>query len=354
MSNGCEDEPMSELPIIAITMGDPAGIGPEIVAKALGDPATSARRACRPLVIGDPEALVAWCGVAVRAIDQVREATFEPGVLEVVRSGPSTLGVSPGEVSAVAGEAAVAAVRRACALARDDAIDGIATAPLNKEAMHLAGYPWPGHTELLADELDAGQVSLALGCDGLYVLHVTTHVALADACQLVTRERVTRYLRLAGELAAALGREGEEIAVLGLNPHAGESGLFGREDLDEIVPAIAQARAEGLTVSGPWPADAVLPQAFRGRYRLVVAMYHDQGHAPFKSVYGDRGVNVTVGLPIVRTSVDHGTAFDIAGRGIARAESMVAAIELAAALAPKWRAQWARSSGDRIQPPRRP
>jgi 4-hydroxythreonine-4-phosphate dehydrogenase len=344
--------PSPERPLIGITLGDPAGIGPEIVARALDDRDAGLRAVCRPLVVGDPAALARWTGArlvvlhtgeAPAATNAGQRAAFDdPDVVVVLPAGPDTAAVEPGVVSPTGGEAAVAAVRAACALARAGAIDGIATAPLNKAAMHLAGYGWPGHTELLAHELGAEQVSLALGCDGLYLLHVTTHVSLAEACRLVTTERVLRYLRLAGELLAALGVDGSEIAVLGLNPHAGEGGLFGAEDDAEIRPAVEKARAEGLHVTGPWPADAALPQAFRGRYRFVLAMYHDQGHAPFKSVFGDRGVNVTVGLPVVRTSVDHGTAFDIAGRGVARHESMVAAVRLAAELAPRWRARWSR------------
>jgi 4-hydroxythreonine-4-phosphate dehydrogenase len=302
----------------------------------MGDPATLARWTGARLVVLDPN----------QAHDEAttrRLAAFDDeDAVVVLPAGPDTSAVEPGVASPTGGEAAVSAVRAACALARARVIDGIATAPLNKAAMHLAGYRWPGHTELLAHELGAEQVSLALGCDGLYLLHVTTHVSLAEACRLVTAERVVRYLRLAGELLVALGEEGSEIAVLGLNPHAGEGGLFGSEDDTEIRPAVEAARAEGLNVTGPWPADAALPQAFRGRYRFVVAMYHDQGHAPFKSVFGDRGVNVTVGLPVVRTSVDHGTAFDIAGTGVARHESMVAAVRLAAELAPRWRARWSR------------
>jgi 4-hydroxythreonine-4-phosphate dehydrogenase len=214
----------------------------------------------------------------------------------------------------------------------------MATAPLNKAAMHAAGVRFPGHTELLAHEFGVERVALGLGVDGLFVLHATAHVALREACDLITTERVLGTIGLAHDLAVRLDDASAEIAVLGLNPHAGEGRLFGAEDDDHIRPAVEAAQASGIRAVGPLPADAALPQAFRGRWRYVVAMYHDQGHVAFKSVAGDRGVNVTAGLPALRTSVDHGTAFDIAGRGVARHESMTSAILLAADLAPRWRA----------------
>ena len=210
------------------------------------------------------------------------------------------------------------------------------TAPLNKEAMHLAGHHWPGHTELLAAHFGVENFSLVLTSGGLSFFHVTTHVALREACAMVTEARVGAVIDLAHRFGPAFGVDRPAIAVLGLNPHAGEGGVFGREDVDAIAPAVAAARERGIDAHGPLPADAAVPAALAGRYRSVVAMYHDQGHVVFKSVFGDRGVNITVGLPVVRTSVDHGTAFDIAGQGVARPESMVEAILLAAALAPDW------------------
>jgi 4-hydroxythreonine-4-phosphate dehydrogenase len=334
-------------------MGDPAGIGPEIVVKALSD-GSGVRDRCRPLVIGSAavlrDAASRWAPgatiIARASIEEVDEKSDRPGTIEVIDVAASSrddvdqsLPV-PGVVSARCGALAVASVRTAAALARGDHVDGIATAPLNKEAMHAAGFRYPGHTELLAEEFGVERFSLALGAEGLYLLHVTTHVALRTACELITTERVLATIVLAQELASALGRDDDEIAVLGLNPHAGENGLFGSEDASAIAPAVALARGQGIAAVGPLPADAALPLAFRGRYRLVIAMYHDQGHVAFKSLFGDRGVNVTVGLPTVRTSVDHGTAFDIAGRGIARHASMVHAIDMAAQLAPAWRARW--------------
>lgn len=328
--------------VIAVTMGDPAGIGPEIVAKCLVHDA--ALLGCRPVVVGD-------VGVMRRAVDLIGEAVTVraiephdlgspgmPGTIDVVQAGPVLGDIVPGVVHAAAGRAAVDAVLGAVDLVKAGHAQALATAPLNKAAMHAAGVMFPGHTELLADAFGVAKVSLALGVDGLYLLHVTTHVSLLRAIELTTEARVRDTIDLAYGLAQSLGMPDEEICVLGLNPHAGEGGLFGDEDATQIAPAIEAACRDGRHVVGPLPADAALPQAFRGRWKLVVAMYHDQGHAAFKSVAGDRGVNVTVGIPKVRTSVDHGTAFDIAWQGIARHESMTAAIVLATELAPRWSA----------------
>jgi 4-hydroxythreonine-4-phosphate dehydrogenase len=327
--------------LLGITIGDVAGIGPEITAKALlRHP--ELRKVCRPVAIGDAGALrraVTLTGgdpAVVRTLLAPADATNDPNLLEVIQEGVPVEHVGPGLISAEAGDAAARYVIRACALARDGAIDGIVTAPLNKAAMHAGGHTWPGHTELLAHEFGVNRYSLVLSAGDLYLFHVTTHVSLRRAIELLTRERILEVLRLAAGLARALGRPGERIGVAGLNPHAGESRLFGDEDADIIQPAVAAAQAEGINAVGPIPADALMPAAVRGDFKLVVACYHDQGHAPFKSVYGDAGVNITVGLPVVRVSVDHGTAFDIAGKGIAREASLVLAAERAAALVPGW------------------
>lgn len=333
---------MTGRPLIAVTMGDPAGIGPEIVVKSLVHDHSTLAELCLPVVVGDvgviSRTLVAlgipiW---TVHTIEHTTDATGRAGVIEVLQAGPVLGAIQPGVVQPAAGAAAVAAVRTAAGLVRSGAAAAMATAPLNKAAMHAAGIRFPGHTELLAHEFGVGSVSLALGVDGLYVLHATTHVSMRQAIDLVTTERVLATIELAHGLARSLGTPEAEIAVLGLNPHAGEDRLFGDEDADRIAPAVAAAQARGIPAVGPLPGDAALPQAFRGRWRFVVAMYHDQGHVAFKSVAGDRGVNITAGLPGLRTSVDHGTAFDIAGAGIARHESMTAAITLAAELAPRW------------------
>lgn len=335
-------------PVLAITMGDAAGIGPEIIVKALARPQVQAL--CRPIVIGDVAIMERHLRFwprdertgrpSVRGIAAPEEAQWEPEVLNVLQPGPSLGPIEPGKLSAEAGLGAVTYVKAAVSLAKERRVQGIVTAPLNKEAMHRAGFRYPGHTELLAEEFGVARYSLVLAARGLFVFHVTTHVSLRQALDLITLERVLGQIRLAHLLAGALGQGSEAVAVAGLNPHAGEGGLFGTEERDIIGPAVEAARREGIPAVGPLPADVVFPKAARGEYRFVVAMYHDQGHAVFKSLFFDEGVNVTVGLPVIRTSVDHGTAFDIAGRGVAREDSLVHAIELAARLGAKWEQIW--------------
>ncbi|KIH96509.1 4-hydroxythreonine-4-phosphate dehydrogenase [Streptomonospora alba] len=328
-------------PTLAITLGDAAGIGPEITAKSLLNH-PELREVCRPLVVGDADALRAGVGLAggdperVHVVDSPDQAEDRPGTIDVVQVGPSLAHVPYGELSAEAGDGAARFVMAACDLARRGFVDGIVTPPLNKAAMHLGGHSWPGHTELLAHEFGVEDFSLVLSAGDLYFFHLTTHVSLADAIRLVTPERTDAVLRLAGAFAAALGTPEEPIGVAGLNPHAGENRLFGDEDADVLEPAVQRARAAGVNASGPLPADALIPAAVQGKWKLITVCYHDQGHAPFKAVYGDDGVNITVGLPVVRVSVDHGTAFDIAGQGIAREASLVLAIRRAAELAPGW------------------
>lgn len=252
-----------------------------------------------------------------------------PLVLRVVAAGDASE-VRPGRLSAEGGRAAVAAVERAVQLINQGEADALVTAPINKEALRLAGYPWPGHTEMLADLTRTKDVRMLLTTGRLRVVHVSTHRSLRSAVDAVTRERVLRTIQLADEAGQMLGVPKPRIGVAGLNPHAGESGLFGDEEQREIMPAVEDASRQGINVSGPWPADTLFWQAANGEFDLVVAMYHDQGHIPVKLMGFDTGVNMSLGLPIVRTSVDHGTAFDIAGKGIARWESMAAAIALAA------------------------
>ncbi|GAA3721954.1 4-hydroxythreonine-4-phosphate dehydrogenase [Spinactinospora alkalitolerans] len=329
------------VPTLAVTLGDVAGIGPEITAKSLLGH-SELREISRPVVIGDADALrgaVAAVGgdpAAVRTVESPADAVNEPGLIEVVQTGPSLADVPHGELSAKAGDASARFVMRACDLARRGLVDGIVTAPLNKAAMHMGGHKWPGHTELLAHEFGVEDFSLVLSAGDLYFFHITTHVSLADAIRLLTPERVESVLRLVGSFAAALGTPDERIGVAGLNPHAGENRLFGDEDADILEPVVRRLNEEGLNAVGPLPADALIPAAVRGDWKLITICYHDQGHAPFKAVYGDDGVNITVGLPVVRVSVDHGTAFDIAGKGIAREASLVLSIRRAAELAPGW------------------
>jgi 4-hydroxythreonine-4-phosphate dehydrogenase len=333
---------MKPKPVLALTLGDVAGIGPEITAKTLLGHA-DLRNECVPIVIGDAGAMrrgVATMGgdpSVVRVIADPSEAVNDPAQIDLIQAGASLEAVPMGEISGIAGDAAYRFVDEACALAKNGKVSGIVTAPLNKAAMHAGGHTWPGHTELLAHEFGAKNFSLVLSAGELYFFHLTTHVSLSQAIANITPERCDRMLDLVGGFARALGWSNEPIGLAGLNPHAGEGGLFGREDAEVLAPAAARAKARGLNVVGPLPADALIPAAIKGKWRLVVVCYHDQGHAPFKAVYGDNGVNITVGLPVVRVSVDHGTAFDIAGQGVAREDSLVLSCRRAAQLAPGWR-----------------
>ena len=333
------------LPRLALTIGDVAGIGPEITAKTLLGH-DDLRLKCIPVVIGDEAAMrrgvlnVGGDPDAVRVIATVADATNTPGIIELIQTGASLADVALGELSPVAGDGAYRFVVEACRLARNGEVDGIVTAPLNKAAMHAGGHNWPGHTELLAHEFGVENFSLVLSAGELYFFHLTTHVSMRQAIENITVERTLNVLELAGAFAKSMGTPDELIGLAGLNPHAGENRLFGDEDADILAPAVAKAREQGLNVVGPIPGDALIPAAVRGKYKLVVVCYHDQGHAPFKAVYGDDGVNITVGLPVVRVSVDHGTAFDIAGQGIAREASLVLSLERAAELAPGWDHVW--------------
>ena len=333
---------MNKKPMLALTLGDPAGIGPEITAKTLlRHP--DLRNECVPIVIGDAQAMRHGVTIsrgnpdAVRVISDPSEASNDPARIDLMQAGSPLGAVPAGEISARAGDAAYRFVVEACSLAKSGKVSGIVTAPLNKAAMHAGGHKWPGHTELLAHEFGVKNFSLVLSAGELYVFHLTTHVSLAQAIANVTPERCDALLDLVGGFARALGWANEPIGLAGLNPHAGEGGLFGREDAEVLAPAVARARSRGLNVTGPLPADALIPAAVKGKWRLIVVCYHDQGHAPFKAVYGDNGVNITIGLPVVRVSVDHGTAFDIAGKGVAREESLVLSCRRAAQLAPGWR-----------------
>jgi 4-hydroxythreonine-4-phosphate dehydrogenase len=329
------------VPTLAVTLGDVAGIGPEVVARTLllHD---DLRERARPVVVGDEASMrrgIAAVGLAQDAlvlIDDPRAAANDPSTIELVQTGPS-LDVPFGALDPVAGDAAYRFVVAACDLVKAGRADAIVTAPLNKAAMHAAGHRFAGHTELLAHEFGVEDFSLVLSAGDLYVFHLTTHVSLRQAIDDVTIARTGQVLRLAHGFARALGRPEERIGLAGLNPHAGENRLFGDEDADVLAPAVAAAVEAGIPVDGPIPADALFPAAMRrGRWKILVACYHDQGHAPFKSMYGDDGVNITVGLPAVRVSVDHGTAFDIAGTGVASDASMLLACERAAELAPGW------------------
>jgi 4-hydroxythreonine-4-phosphate dehydrogenase len=323
----------AERPRLAITLGDPAGIGPEVVLKALMHEDVYAQT--DPLVIGDRRVLertVTALGLPLEIlpVSSLRDATFSPGtvtVLDLENADPATFAI--GEESAVAGGAAVDYVFRACDLAMAGDVDAIVTAPLNKAAMHMAGYTYAGHTELLTERAHAPRVSMLLIGPGLRIVHISTHVSLAEAIARVTPQRVEEVIQLAYDACRALGIAEPRIAVAGLNPHASEGGIFGNQEAESIIPAIVAARARGLNVSDPQPPDTVFLRATKGHYDIVVAQYHDQGHIPMKLLAFDSGVNVSYGLPVIRTSVDHGTAFDIAGKGVASESSMLAAIDVA-------------------------
>ena len=338
-------EPTS-LPVLALTLGDVAGIGPEITAKTLLlHP--ELREICIPVVIGDADAMrigAVRAGLdpeTVRVISDPRAAVNDPGVIELWQTGASLAEVEVGVLSATAGDGAYRFVVEACRLAKAGAVDGIVTAPLNKAAMQAGGHKWPGHTELLAHEFGVENFSLVLSAGDLYFFHLTAHVSLAQAIVDTTPERTDDIFTLAAAFTRALGKPDEAIGVCGLNPHAGENRIFGDQDADILAPAVERARDRGINAHGPIPADALIPAAVRGKWNIVIACYHDQGHAPFKAVYGDDGVNITIGLPVVRVSVDHGTAFDIAGQGIAREASLVLSCRRAAELAQGWDEVWA-------------
>ncbi|GEM_PF-4996 len=325
------------LPLLAITMGDICGIGPEVIAKALAR--EEVYRRCRPLVIGHRPALKAALRFAsrplsIRPVASPSEGRFLPGTIDLLDPGGVDLSDAQiGQVCPSAGRAAVACVFRAADLALSGEVDGVVTAPLNKEAMNLAGFPYAGHTELLAERTGAATSRMMLATETFRIVHVTTHIALRDVPQRVTVDRILKTLDLAHEALLDLGIERPKIVVAGINPHCGEGGMFGDEDMRTVAPAVQQARERGWDVIGPLSPDTVFGRAYRGEFDAVIAMYHDQGHVPMKLVAFAEAVNVTLGLPIVRTSVDHGTAFDIAGRGIADETNMLAAIRLAARLA---------------------
>jgi len=326
------------LPTIAVTMGDAAGVGPEVTVAALLAPEITA--ACHPVVIGDAARLRTAAGILgleaeINVVGHPSEAVRKDGVINVIDLGLIPEELPFGELSAVAGDAAFQYIRVACELARAGAIQAICTAPLNKAALHAGGHKYPGHTEMLAELTGTEEVSMMLSTPKLKVIHVTTHIGLIDAIAKIEPGLVERTIRRGDAALRGGGIENPRIGVCAINPHAGENGLFGYdEEAQKIAPGVEAARAAGVNVEGPLPADTLFFLAGRGDYDLVVAMYHDQGHGPIKVLGIEAGVNITVGLPVPRTSVDHGTAFDIAGKGIVDTRSMVEAMRQAIELAP--------------------
>ena len=321
-------------PILAVTMGDPAGIGPEIAVRALLDP--EVRAVARCFLIGDERILaraLKVCGLSatLNRIGGPEAIADRPGVIDVLHqetADPAVLRM--GEVQALGGEAAFAAIKESIALALAGRVAGVATTPINKESLKAAKIPFIGHTEMFAEYTGAREEMTMFTIKGLKIFFLTRHVSLIEACRQITQERVAKGIDKCVKALHQLGIEKPHLAVAALNPHGGEDGLFGREEIEAIKPAIAAARAAGMQVSGPVPANSVFHMARIGRYDAVLSLFHDQGHIAAKMMDFEKTVSVTLGLPILRTSVDHGTAFDIAGTGKASAVSMVEAIKVAA------------------------
>jgi 4-hydroxythreonine-4-phosphate dehydrogenase len=327
----------SYLPVIGITMGDAAGVGAEVIVKSLAH--ASVYEQYRPLVIGDARRLeraneIVRGSLRVRRIAEVSEARFEPGTIDCIDLNLIPDDLPFGQLSAVAGDAAYRFIARAVELAQAGSIDAICTAPLNKEALHAGGHKYPGHTEMLAHLTGVDEVSMMLVAPQLRVIHVTTHIGIIDAVRKIEPGLVQRTIERGNATLVKAGIERPRIGVCGINPHAGENGLFGYgEEEEKIIPAVKVLQAQGLDVTGPLPADTLFFRAGRGDFDLVVAMYHDQGHGPVKVLGLEAGVNITVGLEVIRTSVDHGTAFDIAGTGVVDERSLLEALRQAAELA---------------------
>lgn len=325
-------------PIIGVTMGDPSGIGPEVCLKALSNP--EIQNISSPIIIGDYITLLRAAkysklvNLKINPIKDIRDADFGSEIINVLDLGNVEIPkLKIGHLSPMCGKAAMEYVEEAIKLATSKKIAAIATAPINKEAIHKAGYKFAGHTEILAHHTKTKEYGMMFVAPKFWLMLVTTHVALKDVAKGVTKKSVLRTIKLAHKTLTAVGKKAPRIGVAGLNPHAGEGGIFGNEEKKYIAPAIAEAKTLGIKAYGPISPDAIFNLANAGLFDLVVAMYHDQGLIPLKLLSFNKSVNVTVGLPIIRTSVDHGTGFDIAGKGIASSESMIQAIKVAASLA---------------------
>ncbi|WP_068504133.1 4-hydroxythreonine-4-phosphate dehydrogenase PdxA [Paenibacillus kribbensis] len=328
-------------PIIGITMGDAAGVGPEIIVKALLH--EQVYKQCSPVVIGDAKSMLraidqTGAALVLNKVNSIEECQFTRGVIDCYDLDLLPDHLKQGEVSAEAGDAAFQFIQKAVELALSNQLQAVCTAPLNKEALHKGGHLYPGHTEIFAELTDTQNYSMMLSSPKLKVIHLTTHVGLKKAIDIITPERTYNVIRLAHATLVRAGYESPRIAVCGINPHAGENGLFGEgEEEEKLIPGIERAIQEGINASGPHPADTLFFRAVRGDFDIVIACYHDQGHVPIKVLGLEEGVNITVGLKggFIRTSVDHGTAFDIAGKNVADERSMLAAIASAVELSPK-------------------
>ncbi|MHC4214392.1 MAG: 4-hydroxythreonine-4-phosphate dehydrogenase PdxA [Planctomycetota bacterium] len=329
-------------------MGDPAGVGPEIAVKALAEPGVY--DICRPLVVGDSGVIsqavkITGIDASVEPVVGVTDAKFNHGTIDVLDLKNVDLNsLQTGQISAMAGNAAFEAISKVIELALEGQIDATVTGPIHKEALNLAGHHYAGHTEIYAHLTGTKDYTMMLAAENIRVVHVSTHVSLRQACDLVKKDRILSVIRLAVQACRQLDIEQPRIGVAGLNPHSSDGGLFGSEEREEIIPAIQAAKAAGINADGPVPADTLFSKARGGWYDIVVAMYHDQGHIPLKLLgfiwnqaqkrwTSVSGINITLGLPIIRTSVDHGTAIDQAGKGTAIADSLIHAIEYAAKMA---------------------
>ncbi len=304
---------------IAITIGDPGGIGPEVALKAILS--SDIAGLCEPVLIGDRVVIEDAVErfklpfnpeyIKLVNVDEIKDREFEKGI-------PTAAG----------GRACVAYIKKAVELAMNKSVDAIVTAPISKESLKMAGFKWPGHTEMLAELTGAEDFAMVFYSDKLRLILVTIHTALSNVPAMITKEKILKTILLAQKACAMMDIENPRIAVAGLNPHSGEAGIFGREEIDAIAPAVEEAARRGIPVSGPYPADVLFHRMYNGEFDMIVCMYHDQGLIPLKMIAFDKGVNLTVGLPICRTSPDHGTAYDIAWKGIASPSSMIEAIKL--------------------------
>ncbi len=335
-------------PILAITMGDPAGIGPEITVRALNHRETYEQ--CRPIVTGDAAIIrqaVQLLGydLQVNAVNNVADARFQYGTIDVYDLQCVDLSTFEfGKVQPQCGNAAFQYIKKAIELAMAGEVDGTVTAPLNKEALNLAGHHYDGHTEIYATFTHTKKYAMMLADENIRVIHVSTHVPLRKACDLVKKERIIEVTELIHDACLQFGIEHPRIGIAGLNPHSSENGMFGWEEAQEIIPAVEELKTRGFDVDGPVPPDSIFAKAKCGKYDGCVAMYHDQGHIPLKvcafnwnketgKMESAKGVNITLGLPIIRVSVDHGTAFDVAGKGIASEDAMMLSIDYATRMA---------------------